>query len=77
MFSKVQPFQEDTLTQYNVRDKIRAFNSIVSILAQIRQGELFKDDEIRSSFPPRREEKLKLRLSNAFAYTVGRKRGQA
>ena len=67
--SIVQPVQEDIPTpQPTVQDKIRAFNSIVSILAQIQQGEPFKDDEIPSANPPDRSEQLQLKLSNAFTH---------
>ena len=61
----VQPVQEYIPTP---QDKIRAFNSIVSILAQIQQGEPFKYDEIPSANPPDRSEQLQLKLSNAFAH---------
>ncbi|KIK01629.1 hypothetical protein K443DRAFT_122323 [Laccaria amethystina LaAM-08-1] len=67
--SNIQPVQEDISTpQDKIQDKIRAFNSIVSILAQIQQGEPFKDDEIPSANPPNRSEQLQLKLSNAFAH---------
>lgn len=61
----VQPVQEYIPTP---QDKIRAFNSIVSILAQIQQGEPFKYDEIPSANPPDQSEQLQLKLSNAFAH---------
>ena len=61
----IQSVQEDIPTP---QDKIRAFNSIVSILAQIQQGEPFKDDEIPIAYPPDRSERLQLKLSNAFAH---------
>ena len=65
----IQPVQEDIPTpQDKIQDKIRAFNSILSILAQIQQGEPFKDDEIPSANPPDRSEQLQLKLSNAFAH---------
>lgn len=50
------------------QDKIRAFNSIVSILAQIQQGAPFKDNEIPSPKPADSHERLQLKLSNAFAH---------
>jgi hypothetical protein len=62
----VQSVQED-IPAPTPQDKIRAFNSIVSILAQIQQGEPFKDDEIPSPNPPDGSERLQLKLSNAFA----------
>lgn len=49
-------------------DKIRAFHSIVSILAQIQQGPPFRDDEMAPKTPPNPEEVMRLRLSNAFAH---------
>jgi len=61
----IQPVQKDIPTP---QDKIRAFNSIVSILAQIQQGEPFKDNEIPIAKPQNRNEQLQLKLSNAFAH---------
>ena len=48
--------------------KILAFNSIVSILSQIQQEPPFKDNEISSAKPANSQERLQLRLSNAFAH---------
>lgn len=48
-------------------DKICAFNSIVSILAQIQQGPPFRDDEMANGKRPNQEEQIRLKLSNAFA----------
>jgi hypothetical protein len=50
------------------KEKIRAFNSIVSILAQIQQGPPFQDNEMRNKNPPNHGERLRLKLSNAFAH---------
>jgi hypothetical protein len=50
------------------KEKIRAFNSIVSILAQIQQGPPFRDNEMPIKNPPNRREQLQLGLSNAFAH---------
>ena len=60
-----QPIQEHTVL---IKEKIRAFNSIVSILAQIQQGPPFKDNEMLNKNPPNRGERLQLKLSNAFAH---------
>ena len=59
-----EPVQEHT----TIKDKIRAFNSIVSILAQIQQGPPFQDNEMPNKNPPNRGERLQMRLSNAFAH---------
>lgn len=60
-----QPVQEHTTS---TKEKIRAFNSIVSILAQIQQGPPFQDNEMPNKNPPDRGERLQLKLSNAFAH---------
>jgi hypothetical protein len=52
----------------STKEKIRAFNSIVSILAQIQQGPPFQDNEMRNKNPPNRGERLQLKLSNAFVH---------
>jgi len=50
------------------QDKIRAFNSIVSILAEIQQGPPFNASEVPSAKPASPHEWLQLKLSNAFAH---------
>ena len=60
-----QPVQEPS-----TKEKIRAFNSIVSILAQIQQVPPFRDDDMPNKNPPNRNEQLQLKLSNAFAHLV-------
>jgi len=62
-----QPVQERTQAP-SIKEKIRAFNSIVSILAQIQQGPPFQDYEMPNKNPPNRDERLQLKLSNAFAH---------
>jgi len=49
-------------------EKIRAFHSIVSILAQIQQGPPFGDNELANGNPPSPAERSRLKLSNAFAH---------
>lgn len=49
-------------------EKIRAFHSIVSILAQIQQGPPFGDHDLANGKPPSPAEWSRLKLSNAFAH---------
>lgn len=59
---------EETTTDDTTKEKIRAFNSIISILAQIQQpGPLFQDNEMVNKNPPNQDELSQLKLSNAFA----------
>lgn len=63
LFNVKEPVQEEV-----TKKKIRAFNSIVSILAQIQQEPPFQDNGPLYQTLPDRGEKLQLRLSNAFAH---------
>jgi hypothetical protein len=58
------PTQQDKIRQ----DKIRAFNSIVSILAQIQVEPPFKGSEVPDAMAVDSHERLQLKLSNAFAH---------
>jgi hypothetical protein len=62
------PAPDEPVQEHTIQDKIRAFNSIVSILAQIQQGPPFQDNEMPNKNPPNRGERLQLKLSNAFAH---------
>jgi hypothetical protein len=55
--------QEDTRLE-----KICAFHSITSILAQIQQGPPFEDKELANGNPASPAELSRLKLSNAFAH---------
>jgi hypothetical protein len=58
-----EAIQENT-TNDTTREKIRAFNSIISILAQIQQpGPLFQENEMLNKNPPNRAELSQLKLS--------------
>lgn len=63
-FRKKQPNNQEDLRL----GKIRAFHSIVSILAQIQQGPPFGDKELANGNPPSPAERSRLKLSNAFAH---------
>jgi len=67
LFKKVTDI-EPVHVQEHIQDKIHAFNSIVSILAQIQQGPPFQDHEMPYKTPPSALERLQLKLSNAFAH---------
>jgi hypothetical protein len=67
IFKKVADI-EPVDVQERIHDKIRAFNSIVSILAQIQQGPPFRDNEMSQKNPPNPVERVQLKLSNAFAH---------
>jgi hypothetical protein len=71
LFKKNDPNQEpaeENTTDDTTKEKIRAFNSIISILAQIQQpGPLFQDNEMVNKNPPNQSELSQLKLSNAFA----------
>lgn len=56
------------LTEPTTEEKIRAFNSIVSILAQIQEDPPFKDDELVNMHPPDEEEQIRLKFSNALTH---------
>jgi len=63
-----EAIQENTTADDTKREKIHAFNSIISILVQIQPlGPLFQDNEMLNKNPPNLAEHTQLRLSNAFA----------
>jgi len=66
LFKRVTDGEPDV--QEHIREKIRAFNSIVSILQQIQLGPPFQDHEMPYKTPPSAFERLQLRLSNAIAH---------
>jgi len=67
IFKKVTDGSEPDV-QERIHDKIRAFNSIVSILAQILEDPPFQDHKMPFKTPPSLVEKFQLRLSNAFTH---------
>jgi len=66
LFKQVADPEPDV--QERIHYKIRAFNSIVSILAQIQRDPPFQDAETPRKTPPSSSERRQLKLSNAFAH---------
>ena len=66
-YFKKRSTTDQPVAEHTTKDRIRAFSSIVSILAQIQQGPPFQDYELTNKNPPNRDEQLHLKLSNAFA----------